>query len=420
MPALCCADSRCPTTILDHHYSRPRRSFVPKSRARAGETDAVVRLSDDLSAALRAVIDSSPLAGLGPIEVGRIAGVDKTFASRLMSALRTSDSLVALSLLPGVVPLRQFIAAARERGAASRAVLRAERALRAFDLELQRSFGTRTRLDAVLADALPEARRRHEDGARQAVYRGMAMIKGVSIDLECNTWIVHPSRRNPKRVDALFLAAFIGIHRLRPTARVRLAASHRGAEPKGGAKLLRQFCRPAGVSISSTADKDYTFYEISTGRVTRDSAAEVFLTELHEGIASRAGPKAEKREWAVGDVVTYPIKRLDLTILVHADVWSESEFALRAYDTAGRGLVTPDDPERDFDRLSLHATVLRSPATIEALRASPVPHYTKVLRHLMAPLGWSLETPSGRPAFRMITCEIAYPLYGSQLMLGQE
>src|SRR4029453_4852180 len=112
--------------------------------------------------------------------------------SRLMSALRTSDSLVALSLLPGVVPLRQFIAAARERGASAKSVQAAERALRAFDHELQRSFGTRTRLDAVIADALPEARRRHEDGARQAVYRGMAMIKGASIDLESYTWVVHP------------------------------------------------------------------------------------------------------------------------------------------------------------------------------------------------------------------------------------
>lgn len=392
---------------------------MPKPRAR--ETDAMVRLSDELAIALRAVIDSSPFAGLGPIEVARIAGVDKTFASRLMSALRTSDSLVALSLFPGVVPLRQFIAAARGRGASARAAQRAERALLAFDHELQRSFGTRTRLDAVIADALPEARRRHEDGARQAVYRGMAMIKGTSIDLESYTWVVHPGRRNPKRVDVLFLAAFIGIHRLRPTARIRLGASHRGAEPKGGARLLREFCRPAGVSISTSTekDKDYTFYEISTGSVRRDSAAEVFLSEFHESIASRAGPKAEKREWAVGDVLTYPIKRLDLTLLMHPEVWPDSEFGLRAFDTAGRGLVALPDPERDYDRLSLNARVVRSSATAEALRASPVPNYAKVLQHVTAPLGWKLEA-AGRAPFRRITYEIAYPLYGAQIMLVEE
>src|SRR5262245_16922566 len=172
---------------------------MPAQRPR--ETAAMVRLSDDLIAALRAVIDSSPFAGLGPIELGRFLGIDKTLASRLMSALRANDSMVALSLLPGVVPMRQFLAAARRHGAGARVVTTAERKLRAFHHELERAFGTRTRLDALIADALPDARRRHEDTARQAVYRGMASIKGVSIDLESYTWVVQPSRKATRRVD---------------------------------------------------------------------------------------------------------------------------------------------------------------------------------------------------------------------------
>src|SRR5262245_38773801 len=247
---------------------------------RTSEAAAMVRLSGQLTAALRSVIDSSPFAGLGPIEVARILGVDKTLVSRLMSALRAADSLVGLSLLPGVVPLRQFLAAARERGAGARAVQAAERRLRAFDHELQRTFGTRTRLDAVIADALPAARRRHEETARQAVYRGMALIRGVSLDLESITWVVHPSRGNPKRVDLLVLAAFVGMHRLRPTARFRVGGSHSRTRPEAEARLLRKFCRPAGLSIVVSQEKDYTFYEISTGSVRRDAAADLFLTEL--------------------------------------------------------------------------------------------------------------------------------------------
>lgn len=380
----------------------------------------MVRLSEDLTMALRGVIDSSPFAGLGPIEVARIAGVDKTFASRLMSALRTSDPLVALSLLPGVVPLRQFIAAARERGAKASAVQRAERELRAFDHELQRSFGTRTRLDAVIADALPEARRRHEDVARQAVYRGMAMIKGVSIDLESHTWVVHPSRKNPKRVDVLFLAGFIGIHRLRPTARVRVGASYRRTAPEASAKLLRKFCRPADLSVTTSAEKVFTYYEIVGGSARRDSAADMFLTELQEGAAPRTDPAGKRVAWSVGEVVTYPIKRLELTLLIHRDVWRESDFSLQAYDIAGRGLARLPDPERDFDRLSLNATAVRSAADTEALRGSAVPNYAKILEHLTVPLGWTLEASSGRPMFRRITFEIAYPLYGAQIMLVPE
>lgn len=386
---------------------------------RPRETVAVVRLSDDLATALRAVIDSSPFAGLGPIEVARILGVDKTLASRLMSALRASDPMVALSLLPGVVPLREFVAAARAHGAGARAAQAAERKLKAFDHELQRAFGTRSRLDAVIADALPEARRRHRDAARQAVYRGMAMIKGVSVDLESYTWVVHPGRRDPKRVDILFLAAIAGIHRLRPTARFRVGASHSRARPEAGARLLRKFCRPANVSITVSPEKDFTYYEISTGSVRRDAAADVFLTEFHQGAASRANPARGKNPWNVGDVLAYPVKRLEMTLLVHSEAWPGCEFSVRAYDTAGRGPVHLPDPERDADLLPLDATVVRSPANAEGLRVSSVPRYAEILRHLMAPLGWKLEGASERPAFQKFSCEIAYPLYGAEIKLVQ-
>jgi hypothetical protein len=38
----------------------------------------------------------------------------------------------------------------------------------------------------------------------------------------------------------------------------------------------------------------------------------------------------------------------------------------------------------------------------------------------MTPLGWKLQGKGVRPAFRRIGCEIAYPLYGSQVLLVQE
>ncbi len=380
----------------------------------------MVRLAADLTTALRALIDSSPFAGLGPIEITRTLGVDKTFTSRLMSALRADDPLVALSLLPGVVPLRQFVDAAREQGARARATQAAEQKLRAFDHELQRAFGTRTRLDAVIADTLPEARRRHEESARQAVYRGMAMIKGVSLDLNSVTWVVHPSARNPRRVDILVLAALVGIHRLRPTARFRVAASHLRTRPAENAKLLRKFCRPADLSIAVSSEKDYTFYEVSTGSVRRDAAADVFFSEMLKDAAPRKDPRGAKGSWHVGGITLHPTRRLELVLLVHQDAWPGCDFSLRAYDTAGRGVVALPDPEREFDRLSVDGRIIRSPADVEALRASPVPRYADLLRHLTTPLGWRLEEPSGHSAFHKISCEIAYPLYGSEIMLVRE
>ena len=393
---------------------------MDKPPPRPRETAAMVRLSDRLAAALRALIDASPFAGLGPIEVARILGVDKTLVSRLMSALRAGDPLVALSLLPGVVPLRQFLAASRERGAGPRTVQAAQRALQAFDHELQREFGTRTRLDAVIADALPEARRRHEDTARQGVYRGMALIKGVSIDLESITWVIHPSRRDAKRVDILVLAAYVGIHRLRPTARFRVGASHRRSRPKAGARLLREFCRPPDVSIAVSHDRDYTFYEVSTGSVRRDAAADLFLSERLPGAAARTNPAREEKIFSVGEITIHPTRRLEMALLIHRDVWQGCDFSLRSYDYGGYGPIQLPDPGREFDRISVSAEVVRVPADAAALRASPVPNYSEILHHLTGPLGWKLEDASGRPPFRKIGCEIAYPLYGAQILLVQE
>jgi hypothetical protein len=366
------------------------------------------------------LIDSSPLAGLGPIEITRTLGVDKTFASRLMSALRAEDPLVALSLLPGVVPLRQFVGAAREQGAPARAVQAAERTLRAFDHELQRAFGTRTRLDAVIADTLPGARRRHEESARQAVYRGMAMIKGTSVDLNSITWVVHPSARNSRRVDILVLAALVGIHRLRPTARFRVGASYGRMRSREKAKLLRQFCRPADLSISVSSEKDYTFYEVSTGSVRRDAGADVFFSEFFRDAAPRKDPRRAEGIWHVGEVSLHPTRRLELVLLVHRSVWPGANFSLHAYDTAGRDAIVLPDPDREFDRLSVDDTIVRSSADAEVLRGSPVPRYSDLLRHLMTPLGWKLEDPPGSSAFIRISCAITYPLYGSQTMLVWE
>jgi hypothetical protein len=316
--------------------------------------------------------------------------------------------------------MRQFLASAREQGAAARAVQAAERSLRAFDHELRRTFGTRTRLDAVIADAVPRARRRQEDTARQAVYRGMALIKGVSIDLESYTWVVHAGRRSSRRVDMLFLGAFVGIHRLRPTARFRVGGSHRETRPGAGAKLLRRFCKPAELSIARSPEKDFMWYEISTGSVRRDAAADVFLTEFLPDAGPRTDPAENKGMWALGDLLVYPVKRLELTLLVHEDVWRECDFSVRCYDTTGRVLVHLPDPEREADRLPVDAAVVRTPADAEALRASPVPNYAEILRHVMSPLGWKLEAASGRPAFRKFSCEVAYPLYGTEVLFVRD
>jgi hypothetical protein len=375
---------------------------------------ALVRLSDELTTSLRAVIRSSAIDGLGPIEMARALNIDKTLASRLLTALRADSPLTALSSLPGTAPLREFVRAARDHSANPRAAEDAERVLRAFDLELQRTFGTRTRLDAALADALPETRRRHQEGARQAVYRGMALIKGISIDLTSINWLVHPSRDNPDTVDILVLVGYVGIRRLRPSARVRLSGRHSRAKPESGAQLIPEFCRPSSLAMSATTQGQFTYYELSSGSIRRDAASDVFLTEFLRSAAPTLNPQSAGRPLAMGNLVSHPCKRLSLNVMVHDDAWPDIDFSLRAYDTAGIGSVRPPDPASAAERLDISASVTRTRASVEALRSFPVPRYHEVIEHSASPLGWDLAR------FRMFTAEIVYPLYGADLLLVQE
>ena len=371
-------------------------------------TSEMESLSDRLTEALRAVIRGSPLEGLGPIEVARTLEIDKSLASRLMSALRARDPLEALTALPGAAPIRRFVTAARAHGASPRAATAAERMVREFERTLQRTFGTRTHLDAALSDAVPGARRRQQDAARQSVYRGMALLKGVSIDLVSTTWIVRPG--HPGRVDIRVLAAFIGMRRLRPTARVQLVTSHATRRPRDPAALLAEFSTPRDLSVSSHRAGRHTMYELSSLPIGRDAGADVYMTELIPDAADRRVARGARL--AYGDTVTHPCKRLVLTMLVHPEVWAGCGLSLRAYDTAGRGLVDLWDPSRDAERLPLEGAIERGVMTPGALRSSPVPRYAEVVEHVADGLDLT--------GFRVFSCELVYPLYGAHVMMMLE
>jgi hypothetical protein len=373
-------------------------------------TAEIEKLTQRVVRDFRAMLRGSPLDGLGPIELARKLRIDKTLASRVLTALRTRDALAALSSLPGTVPLRQFVRAARAHGATVAAAQAAEQAVAEFERGLQRSFGTRTRLDAVLSDCMPLTRRKHLETARQSVYRGMAFIRGVSFDLSSTTWIVHPSTRDPAKVDIQVVAAFAGIRRIRPSARVQLVSTHAGSPPEADAAIVREFCEPQGLSVEVTREGKLTLYEIASLPVARDAAADIVLSEMLPAAADRDRP-AGKGTIGYGDVVAHASRRLLMNIVVHRDAWPGCDFSLHAYDNAGRGFAAPGPLLWSADRLDLEAPVTRSDVTPAVLRSSPVPRYHELLTHITGPLGWNLAE------FRQFSCEIVYPIYGSHVTL---
>jgi hypothetical protein len=364
------------------------------------------RIATRLRASLRRVIRASPAAGLGPIELGRTLGIDKTTASRLLASLRADDPLVALSALPGVAPLRQFLDAAEQAGVEARNLAAARRALRTFDEALQHTFGNRTRLDAALSDALPQMGRRHQETARQSIFRGMAIVKGVSIDTASLTWIVLPSASDAGRVDIRVIAAFIGVRRLRPTARVRFAATHSGT--RAAATLLEGYSRPPGVTVRAVHQDDFSAYEVSTPSVRRDDDADVFFTELLAGAAPLGAPP---RGFAVGDDVAHPYKRMVFSLLVHGSVWKGARFSLEAFDTAARYPAARPSLGPLVERLPLDAPVANAPAR-EGLATLHVPRLEEAIGEFIRPVDHADLT--------LWSAEVHYPIYGSRLRFAAD
>ena len=101
-------------------------------------------------------------------------------------------------------------------------------------------------------------------------------------------------------------------------------------------------------------------------------------------------------------------------MIVHESVWPACGFSVRAYDTALRGLVQLPDPLREYNRLPIDSSIVRSPANTEALRTFPIPNYPDIVRRLTSSLGWDIS------GARMFSCEVVYPVYGSLVVLARE
>jgi hypothetical protein len=152
-------------------------------------------------------------------------------------------------------------------------------------------------------------------------------------------------------------------------------------------------------------------YEISPLPVGRDASADVVFSEfLPAAAAAQIAPHTPAP--AYGDVVTIPYKRLTLDVLVHPDAWRGSRCSVHAYDAVARGRLDVPRPERRGDRLDLDVDVHTERLDRTRLELSRVPEYFKIITQVTRPHGWDLT------GFRRHWCEVAYPVYGSHVMMA--
>ena len=368
------------------------------------------------------VLAALPQGADGPQELARALGLDKVLTSRLKKALRGSrDPMAVLASAPGPEPLRRFLRAAKRRGAGPGIVRRAEEAVADFEQLIRRDVGDRSSLDVLISSWLPEARAEFELRRKQAAYKAISQLKGVSVETNLSTVLLHPSE-DGEHIDIVWLIGLLGLVRLRPGARARFATRriaaaqaprHPEALEESGSGLadlgLEAFCTRPVAPIEATRAGEVVHYVLGGDAYGPGSAVDLLMGEVNLAEIPRFVPQRLGRKGYVFAEVSTPSESMLFDVLVHEDVYPGSDPELRIYDTAFDGVADCNDPARDMDRMDLAERLVPLGRRVSSFRAPELPRYLELLQHVLGRMGWDGDRLRG------YRCRIDYPLYGTQV-----
>jgi len=286
-----------------------------------------------------------------------------------------------------------------------------------------RDAGDRGAFSAILSAWLPEARREHELRNKQAAYRALSQLHGVSADTNLSTVLLAPSPDGVS-IDVVWVFGLLGLRRLRPGVGVKFV-SRRLADPASprvptslaGKPLLdvrdtlvSDFSDSTGeVDVHRTGD--VVHYSLAGREFGPKAATDVVLAEVNRNELARHVDPARRRKANFFAEVGTPVKRLHFDVIVHDDLYPDGAPELAIYDTAIEGTADPNDPTRDLDRLDLVETIQPLGRGVARAHDAQAPHYVRLLRHAFGELGWD------DGAFRIYRTVIDYPVYGSQVAM---
>jgi len=390
-----------------------------------GPQQRILTVGSALAASITSVLDAVPGSPSGPVDLAKTLSIDKVLASRLLKAGSRQDPLAYLHLTPGPEPLRRFLRAARRKQVAPNLIQQAEQEVAAFEAMIRREAGDRSALDAILSGWLPEARAEFELRRKQAAFRAISQLKGVSVATNLATVLLHPSA-DGMHLDVVWVFGLFGLQRLRPGCTVKLASrrlteangprlpqtlSGESVEDLNGLRLER-FCSSPQTQLHVHAAGDTVHYTLADAGFGPRSATDVVLVETNFREMARELPAGSTRKRHVFAEVNLPSKLLVFDALLHEDAWPTREPALHLYDTSFEGVADVNNPAHNLNRLDLRESIQPLGRGMANVRTIDVPRYAELLSDVFGALGWDPEV------FRAYRCRIDYPLHGSQVVMA--
>jgi hypothetical protein len=390
-----------------------------------GPLDVVIaRTGDELLATLSRVLGQVPgAANAGPQALATRLGIDKVLASRLLKALRAGDPLAVVNRAPGPEPLRRVLDAAESLGVAEATLSPAREAVDRFERLIRDEIGDRSSLDAILAAWVPDARREFELRRKQAASKATSQLKGVFADVLFAAVFLAPSQTDPSMLDVVWINGLQGVRRLTPGAAIKFATRRLTPSPGGSERkpltltgdpvehvdglLLPEFCSSPTPKLTVHHAGEVVHYTLAGDDFGPGSGVDMVMGELNRAELKR-GPRPNGRKMYVFAEVSQPARLMHFDAFFHASVAPRATPALLLYDTAFEGVVDPNNPARDIDRLDMLETIQPLPRGVESARTADVKRYAELLHRACDMLGWD---PS---SFIGARCRIDYPIYGAQ------
>jgi hypothetical protein len=392
-------------------------------------TTALERRIEQVARTLRnslgVVLDNLPGAPHRPQELARALKLNKTLSSRLAKAARTPDALASAHSMPGPHGLRMFLKAAAKQGVSRDAIVAAEEAVSSFDQLIRRDIGDRAAFDAMVSDSFPHARKKFETYHKQAMFKAVANLKGVTVDVYLRTYLLHPGH-DPLHHDYAMILGLLGLRRLRPRAVVQVSNVHLAPDADADTRytldgelaegvdglLLEPYCSVPRSRLLVRHVGSSMHYVLGGDQMGRNSAVDIVIGELDRAFFKRRQFPERHRKSAATAEIEQPAQTLVFDMLLHKDVWPGCEPELLMYDMVVRGPADPNDPARAIDRLDLDESIQYLGEDATRFRVPEVPRYVDMLKHVCDRLNWNCRE------FRGYRCRIHYPFYGSQLCMA--
>ncbi|MFT7667519.1 MAG: hypothetical protein ACI8X5_000198 [Planctomycetota bacterium] len=420
--------------MSEHQRTNPIPA--PATIAGASLREQVEVTGIDLAGAFSALLGSLSARFSGPQALSDLLGINVVTASRLIRAVVLADPVAVVDQIPGTVPLRKVIEAAGAQGVPQDRQEAARVAVDNFEQLIRVNAGRRTSLKAMLTDWLPDGRREFEVRRRQAAYKAISELKGVSCDLDLAAVILAPSEKKGK-LDLLSIQGSLGLDRIRPDSVVQFGTlrdrprdedevAELGSLPSprtlddqavwdGTASVrLDQFCTRAPAPLKTKRYGGELQYLLGDTGFGPESSVDFVIAEVNRHELALVPVDLGLANPYFYQIPGTPSRAMLFDLLIHKDVYADREAKLLVYDTTLRGPAQAGVPEREVD-LQRICDEIEDLGSLPGLRrCAGFPRYLELLDYAFGKLGWASDE------FRCYRFQMSYPLQGNQLCISLE